>query len=223
MRRQSGFTIIEIIIVVIILGLLAATALPRFLDTVDEAEDAAVEGIAGAFATAVGLVRGQWEVQGRPSGEAASGSTGTTQTNLTYITMDNRRIGVDGSSTQVLGGLTRGYPTAGVTTAADAETVSVLAGDTRTSALTDLRCKEVFDLLLQNAPTSVAFSDDYNTVTEIQGAKVQYYAREGSNGTCFYYQTSSISALPDVDDTALLNGFFYSTETGSVTVFKNKA
>jgi MSHA pilin protein MshB len=42
MRRQSGFTIIEIIIVVIILGLLAATALPRFLDVVDDAEDASL-------------------------------------------------------------------------------------------------------------------------------------------------------------------------------------
>jgi MSHA pilin protein MshB len=223
MRRQSGFTIIEIIIVVIILGLLAATALPRFLDTVDEAEDAAVEGIAGAFATAVGLVRGQWEVQGRPSGEAASGSTGTTQTNLTYITMDNRRIGVDGSSTQVLGGLTRGYPTAGVTTAADAETVSVAAGDTRTSALTDLRCKEIFDLLLQNAPTSVAFSTTYDTLAEIQAAKVQYYAREGASGTCYYYQTSGMTVAPASAATASLNGFFYNSETGAVTVFKNKA
>ena len=58
MKRQNGFTIIEIIIVIIILGLLAATALPRFLDTVDEAEDASLEGVAGAFATGVGLVRG---------------------------------------------------------------------------------------------------------------------------------------------------------------------
>ena len=53
MRRQSGFTVIEIIIVVIILGLLAATALPRFLDNVDEAEDASLEGVTGGFATAV--------------------------------------------------------------------------------------------------------------------------------------------------------------------------
>ncbi len=63
---QAGFSLIELVIVVVILGLLAVTALPRFLDVTDEAQIANVEGMAGGFATGVSLVRAQWEAEGRP-------------------------------------------------------------------------------------------------------------------------------------------------------------
>jgi MSHA pilin protein MshB len=70
MKKQQGFTLIELVIVVIILGLLGAAAVPRFLDATDDARDASVEGVAGGFASAVGLVRAEWELAGRPAGTA---------------------------------------------------------------------------------------------------------------------------------------------------------
>ncbi|MBD3619545.1 MAG: prepilin-type N-terminal cleavage/methylation domain-containing protein [Chromatiales bacterium] len=51
-KMQSGFTLIELIMVIVILGVLAATAAPRFLDLQSDARAAAVDGLAGGLKSA---------------------------------------------------------------------------------------------------------------------------------------------------------------------------
>ncbi|OLQ86965.1 MSHA biogenesis protein MshA [Vibrio panuliri] len=76
MKRQGGFTLIELVVVIVILGILAVTAAPRFLNLQDDAREATLQGLSGAIQGASSMIYGKAAINGI---EASNGpvSTGT--------------------------------------------------------------------------------------------------------------------------------------------------
>lgn len=67
--RQSGFTLVELIVVIIILAILGAVALPKFIDVSEKAQISAVKGAAGALGAGVALFHAQWVANGHTTSE----------------------------------------------------------------------------------------------------------------------------------------------------------
>lgn len=81
-KRQDGFTIIELVVVILLLGILAATALPRFMDVTDEAHDAVVRGVQGSLNSGAAMFRATWVATGQPSASAVDYGAVTAQQNF---------------------------------------------------------------------------------------------------------------------------------------------
>ncbi|EAR07769.1 type II secretion system protein [Reinekea blandensis] len=128
MKKQQGFTLIELIMVIVILGILSAFALPRFADLSDNAENSAIEGVLGAVRSASSIAHAN-----------ALANSDSTETSLegTVIALVNGYPDANGAGASPNGASGTGY---GISEAASLDGVLVLHetatgfGTTRTDA-----------------------------------------------------------------------------------------
>ncbi len=165
MKWTKGFSLVELVVVIVVIGLLAALALPRFLDINQEAKKASIKAVAGNYATAILSTRSQWEAYGRPR---VDGSNVVNYDGTDFWLTDPKKKGQEDYRP--------GYP---IIPREDLD-----GNDTGSypNALTSAACVLLMEMLLQNAPSVAKGSSDITAKYRAESVS------ENNNNYCKYTQ-----------------------------------
>ncbi|WP_404401332.1 type II secretion system protein [Idiomarina seosinensis] len=168
MRNQKGFTLIELIIVIVVLGILAVTAAPQFINFSGDARESTIRGLKGALQGAAQTTYAKASIEGEldESGELDLNGDDSVDVTLAY-----------------------GYPTAdadGIVAASNIAAVQLVDGYDETQ-----------DWVYRLQPDSIAIAPA-GTFSNVDLSSVSFSTLTGESCYAQYTQTESNNVAPTV-------------------------